>query len=673
MSPATHTRPIAADAALALTIAVALGAAITVGGGFWSHTFGGDLHGLFLQRYEYVGRLASHGRLGWWDPYQFCGMPLLGQMQGGALYPPVLVAFALFPSATALQVLLTAHLGVLSLGMLLWARQHGADAAGGILAALVASAGVIHPLAVTNNHPSFLFCLAWTPWIVRAVERALADGGRRQIAAAAVFVALQWLAGYPDFPLDVAVLLPAVIAATPGRTLRVRLAIVAAVLALGTALAAIQLVPLAEAVRESPRPGESGQYAEIYAHLAPTMAQAARRRWDVHGPAVLAFVLLAVWRDGWRVAGPLVAAAWCALAFRIPFRLLYLLPPFSSVRLPFGWQYLEFVFVGLLAAVGVAAATSSPRRAVRVATRVTVATLVGVRVLVVFRAPGSMPDRVPDPAELDARGALLARVGARLPDARIVSPKDSAFGLWLRRGLRSAGGCDPSVPPARVLELLAAAGMSAAEPAVAPARLAQHAALAARLGVGAVVVPQASGAVLGAAGFAPMATLPDGDLVLARKPVPRVRLVHRLLVVDDDRAALTEIAGAPDAETTAVVVRGPDLPAVDEAGGPGERAAIAAESPETIDVDAVAASRALLVVRDTFYPGWTASVDGTPSQILRVDHAFRGVLVPPGRHRVRLAYRPASFRLGAAISAVAALVLVALGARTDRARVRPPQ
>ena len=76
----------------------------------------------------------------------------------------------------------------------------------------------------------------------------------------------------------------------------------------------------------------------------------------------------------------------------------------------------------------------------------------------------------------------------------------------------------------------------------------------------------------------------------------------------------------------------------------------------------------LLVVSDTWYPGWRARVDGETARILRADHAFRALALTAGAHRVELAYAPLSFRLGAALSALG-LALVALLAR---ARRRPP-
>lgn len=52
--------------------------------------------------------------------------------------------------------------------------------------------------------------------------------------------------------------------------------------------------------------------------------------------------------------------------------------------------------------------------------------------------------------------------------------------------------------------------------------------------------------------------------------------------------------------------------------------------------------------------GWTATVDGKPAPLLRANHAFRAVAVPPGDHEVRFVYFPRSAWIGALVSAAAA-------------------
>ncbi len=66
-----------------------------------------------------------------------------------------------------------------------------------------------------------------------------------------------------------------------------------------------------------------------------------------------------------------------------------------------------------------------------------------------------------------------------------------------------------------------------------------------------------------------------------------------------------------------------------------------------------ASTPALLVVPELYHPGWKASVDGQPTKIYQANYIFRGVFVGAGQHEVEFKYRPASFRTGLIISAVA--------------------
>jgi len=66
-----------------------------------------------------------------------------------------------------------------------------------------------------------------------------------------------------------------------------------------------------------------------------------------------------------------------------------------------------------------------------------------------------------------------------------------------------------------------------------------------------------------------------------------------------------------------------------------------------------------LVLADTFYPGWEATVNGTPQPIRRFEQSQRAVALPAGDNEVVFHYRPASVRLGALVSGLG--LLAALG------------
>ena len=99
-----------------------------------------------------------------------------------------------------------------------------------------------------------------------------------------------------------------------------------------------------------------------------------------------------------------------------------------------------------------------------------------------------------------------------------------------------------------------------------------------------------------------------------------------------------------------------DEPVAPEPGPPG-RARIERDLPGAISLATAAPTRQLLVLSESFHPGWKVLVDGQPARVLRANGDFIGVVVEAGAHRVELRFAPRSFLVGRWIS-VAALVLV---------------
>lgn len=109
---------------------------------------------------------------------------------------------------------------------------------------------------------------------------------------------------------------------------------------------------------------------------------------------------------------------------------------------------------------------------------------------------------------------------------------------------------------------------------------------------------------------------------------------------------------------------------------PAETCTFVRDDPQRIEIDAALEQPGLLVLGDLYFPGWTASAtneatgETTPLEIFRTNRIMRGVFLPPGKHRVTFAYRPATFYLGATLSGLAWLTL--LGAALLPKLQRPP-
>lgn len=145
--------------------------------------------------------------------------------------------------------------------------------------------------------------------------------------------------------------------------------------------------------------------------------------------------------------------------------------------------------------------------------------------------------------------------------------------------------------------------------------------------------------------------------------LPRAFLVHQTLVTPDNEA-LAKMQ-SPDFRPDRVVVLGDAVPMgslsapVDAAQ---ERVVITDYEPERVIVQVDAKQAGYLILTDSWYPGWSAKVDGTETPIHRADYIFRAVPLSPGVHTVQFEYHPASLVWGTVISviSIAVCALVAL-------------
>ena len=93
-------------------------------------------------------------------------------------------------------------------------------------------------------------------------------------------------------------------------------------------------------------------------------------------------------------------------------------------------------------------------------------------------------------------------------------------------------------------------------------------------------------------------------------------------------------------------------------------AVITAYEPNRLTYDVNSGKGGVLVFSEIYYPGWTATVDGEPVELGRVDYVLRAINVKPGRHEVVLSFFPKSVNTTETVAYVAyvALFLILLGA-----------
>jgi Bacterial membrane protein YfhO len=138
----------------------------------------------------------------------------------------------------------------------------------------------------------------------------------------------------------------------------------------------------------------------------------------------------------------------------------------------------------------------------------------------------------------------------------------------------------------------------------------------------------------------------------------RAFLVDRSVRADETDQALRRFV-APDFNPAQEVIledAGGDSGASPSATAPegdtADRVRWLSDSADEIRLEVRSEKPAWLVVLDSWDPGWSASIDGHSTKIVRADYNFRAVRVPSGTSTVRMSYQPPGLVLGAVISGV---------------------
>src|SRR5207247_11162555 len=114
-----------------------------------------------------------------------------------------------------------------------------------------------------------------------------------------------------------------------------------------------------------------------------------------------------------------------------------------------------------------------------------------------------------------------------------------------------------------------------------------------------------------------------------------------------------------DPATSAVVEGEAGSSAVGRPGGLAGTATYTEAAPEDVSITASATTPSVVVVRNAWDGGWSATVDGQPAPVLRADYFLQGVPIPAGTHEICLTYRAPMIGRGLAFSALVWLGWVA--------------
>jgi hypothetical protein len=140
----------------------------------------------------------------------------------------------------------------------------------------------------------------------------------------------------------------------------------------------------------------------------------------------------------------------------------------------------------------------------------------------------------------------------------------------------------------------------------------------------------------------------DTKIYQALDTLPRAFIVHKTQICSNDHAAINLLTDPEfDPAVEAVLSEGQVL---NNTPPVSSRATIMTYEPEFVLIQASLDAPGYLILSDTWYPGWIASIDDLPTDIIRANIHFRAVYLPAGNHSITFKYKPKSYIIGAEIS-----------------------
>jgi hypothetical protein len=652
----------------------------------------GDMGFFHLPLRQFYADCLAKGDNFHWIPWLFCGYYVHGEGQVGMYHPLHLLLYGLLPLNWAFNFEYLLHFVSLPCGAYFWLRGWLPRRDGALLGALLFTFSGF--TLGHSGHINAAAIIAHLPWLLLATDRLIDDSHPWRRAAAGLGLGLlmtsHWLLGYPQYVLmNTLVEGVYLLWRLPGWR---RLAEVVTAHGLGLLAGCVQFLPTWETLRLSVRSAPDVHFAGTLSLQPFNLAQLFFPHSlivDSLGEGSLLnglFVtagLLSLWPlRHWGKAGKL---AWLALPlaglgfflalgrFNPLFPLYATLPGVSVFRCPARFSLLFHFAAAIGAAVlwcrlAQAPGESRPPAWKGLAWFLLPAVLVwpalsALRpVLVSVRQSTVWTEDLPMLCEVDrggiARGVVWTAVLAVLLVLALRNWRPALAGLlvFVAADQYTLVRWAPKMPAASLAEVCARAvppvcgnacrlyspDLNANQLSVHRVRLTNgYVALSPRR-----CLDYSTPAACQVAGVA--WKWQDG-LWQRVEGLPRVRLVSRALVC----AVPSQAIGQSDVVTTALVSEPLELD-----GGPPGTATLVSDRPGRVSIAVESPSRQLLVLGESFHPGWRLKVDGERRRPVAVYGDFLGCEVGPGLHQVEFFFQPFSLRLGAALSALGVTLLV---------------
>jgi len=148
-----------------------------------------------------------------------------------------------------------------------------------------------------------------------------------------------------------------------------------------------------------------------------------------------------------------------------------------------------------------------------------------------------------------------------------------------------------------------------------------------------------------------------------RSPLPRAWLVRDFKVLDSKTILSMMIQKEFKPRKEVLLEETPPSLTLPHKGGGvgGSEVEFISETNNRLQLHVETKENSLLVVSDTYYPGWKVFVNGNPKKIYQANYAFRAVPLNAGIHKVEFVYDPVSFKLGAGVTFLGILGCLLIG------------
>ena len=666
-----------------------------------SYIFPWDFRYVQLPLISFLAEELHRGKMPLWDPFTYCGDPIFANIQASFFYPLVWGAawLSAHTSLDSLPMLLewvvALHVVFAGIAAFHLFREMGAGMASAFAGAVIFETGGY--FASQTEHIGTIMAVAWMPLAWLAVLRLSRKANWGWLAALAVALGMAVLGGFPQATMAVflsTAVLSMVLVLHRMSSVRV-VALTAMGCVLGIGLAAVQFIPTSQVTHYSVAKYRSdwlgtggGLYWQSFVSLVQPNHYHLFDLSQFKGPGDISFLylygslaglclamfcLVAFFTGGRRdryvsvlAAMMFLGAFWMLGDKTFVWRLIY---PWLPVAVRIGihpeYTYCNFTlpFAGL-------AALGLERLRVKDAVRWGIALVIAVDLFLVGSGRPMNCTSVLEEAGLtresfDGSADLLAGVRGMVnrdfPPARIDTMDASinwAECATLTR-VPAANGSSPlaleNIVRLQMLALLHPGvrwgwyyQVENPDSPVLDIMNVKYLLVSSKAAEGLRTRPR----------YRLAASLPGNELFENLTVLPRYFLVSSVRQASTEESERLIRKGEVDLHRTALTEQAVALPAGAEAGQGSVRTLH--YEPESLELEVRSPGAAILVLSEAFYPGWEGWIDDRPAEIYRTDIAFRGLVMPGGTHRVRLAFRPGILAVSSAVSSITAGLVAAM-------------